>query len=124
MESGKIKQTAPTGETFVNPEGIVYLNSNVVHGVYSFDFDAEHLAYKFIENDVTTYSTLEFKGDKLILETRRGDNSELLDSIVIEKTQEHNDKTVSKFFKKLGYKVIELLGFAYTMVDNLVRKFS
>ncbi len=124
MESGKIKQEAPSGETFVNPEGIVYLNSNVIHGVYSFDFDADHLAYKFIENDVTTYSTLEFKDDKMILETRRGDNSELLDSIVIEKTLEHNDKTLPKFFKKLGYKMIELLGFIYTMVDNLVRKFS
>ena len=124
MESGKIKAEAPGGGEFVNPEGIVYLNSNCVCDVYDDDFDAEHLAYKLTENEVTTYTTLEFKGDKMILETRRGDNSELLDSITIEKTLEHNDNTAPKFFKKLLYKGIELLGFIYTMVDNLVRKLS
>lgn len=124
MHSGKIKAEAPSGGKFTNPEGIVYLNSNVVCDVYDDDFDAEHLAYKLVENEVTTYTTLEFKGDELILETRRGDNNELLDSIIIEKTVEHNDKTVGKFFRKMTYKIIEGLGFVYTMVDNLVRKFS
>ncbi len=124
MKSGKIKSEAPGGGTFVNPEGIVYLNSNCVRNVYDDNFDAEHLAYKLVEDEVTTYTTLEFKGDKLILETRRGDNSELLDSITIEKTVEFNDKTANKFFKKLLYKPIELLGFIYTMIDNLVRSFS
>ena len=124
MESGKIKTEAPSGGTFVNPEGIVYLNSNCVRNVYDDNFDAEHLAYKLVEDEVTTYTTLEFKGDKLILETRRGDNSELLDSIIIEKSVEHNDKSVQKIFKMLLYKPIELLGFVYTMVDNLVRILS
>ena len=124
MESGKIKTEAPSGGTFVNPEGIVYLNSNCVRNVYDDNFDAEHLAYKLVEDEVTTYTTLEFKGDKLILETRRGDNSELLDSIIIEKSVEYNDKSVQKIFKVLLYKPIELLGFVYTMVDNLVRILS
>ena len=124
MQSGKIKTEAPGGSKFVNPEGIVYLNSNVVCDVYDDDFDAEHLAYKLVEDEVTTYTTLEFKGNQLILETRRGDNSELLDSITIEKTEEFKDNGVGKFFRKLAYKPIELLGFVYTMVDNLVRKFS
>lgn len=124
MERGKIKTEAPSGGTFVNPEGIVYLNSNCVRNVYDDNFDAEHLAYKLVEDEITTYTTLEFKGDKLILETRRGDNSELLDSVTIEKTVEFNDKTVNKFFKKLLYKPIELLGFVYTMIDNLVRALS
>ncbi len=124
MYSGKIKTEAPSGGRFVNPEGIVYLNSNVVSDVYDDDFDAEHLAYKLVENEVTTYTTLEFKGDELILETRRGDNHEILDSITIVKTDEHNDESTDKFFRKLSYKIIEILGFVYTMVDNLVRKFS
>ncbi len=124
MKSGKIKSEAPSGGTFVNPEGIVYLNSNCVRNVYDDNFDAEHLAYKLVEDEVTTYTTLEFKGDKLILETRRGDNSELLDSNTIEKTVEFKDKTANKFFKMLLYKPIELLGFIYTMIDNLVRSFS
>ncbi len=125
MEKGKIKTQAPSGGTFTNPEGIVYLNSNAVYDFSSFEFDAEHLAYKFIENDTTTYSTIDFKGDKLILETRRGDNSELLDSIVIEKTvNEHNDNTFSKFIDRMLYKVVEFAGFVYTMIDNLVRRFK
>ena len=124
MHSGKIKTEAPSGGKFTDPEGIVYLNSNVVCDVYDDDFDADHLAYKLVENEVTTYTTLEFKGDELILETRRGDNNELLDSIIIEKNVEHNDNGVGKFFRKMTYKVIEALGFVYTMVDNLVRKFS
>ena len=124
MQNGKVKAEAPSGGEFVNPEGIVYLNSNVVCDVYDDDFDAEHLAYKLVEDEVTTYTTLEFKGNRLILETRRGDNNELLDTITIEKTEEFNDNTVGKFFRKLTYKVIEFAGFIYTMVDNIVRKFS
>ncbi len=124
MHSGKVKTEAPGGGKFVNPEGIVYLNSNVVRNVYDDDFDADHLAYKLVENEVTTYTTLEFKGNQMILETRRGDNSELLDSITIEKTESFNDNGTNRFFRKLPYKLIEAVGFIYTMVDNLVRKFS
>ena len=88
------------------------------------DYEADYLAYSFMENDVTTYTTLEFKDNQLIVETRRGDNSELLDSITIERTKEHNEKSAGNIFKRLGYKVIEVLGFFYTVIDNLVRKFS
>ena len=61
----------------------------------------------------------------MIVETRRGDTGELLDSITIERTtSEHNEKSFGNVMKRIGYKVIEALGFIYTMVDNLVRKFS
>lgn len=122
MHSGKIKTEAPGGGKFVNPEGIIYLNSNCVSDVYDDDFDAEHLAYKLTENEVTTYTTLEFKGNQLILETRRGDNGELLDSITIEKTEGFNDNGADRFFRRIPYLFIELVGFVYTMVDNVVRK--
>lgn len=123
MHSGKVKTEAPSGGEFVDPEGIVYLNSNVVCNVYDDDFDADHLAYKLVEDEVTTYTTLEFKGNQMILETRRGDNNELLDSITIEKTKEFNDNGTERFFRKLPYTLIQILGFVYTMVDNIVRKF-
>ncbi len=122
MHSGKIKTEAPGGGKFVNPEGIIYLNSNCVSDVYDDDFDAEHLAYKLTENEVTTYTTFEFKGNQLILETRRGDNGELLDSITIEKTEGFNDNGADRFFRRIPYLFIELVGFVYTMVDNVVRK--
>ena len=124
MENGKIVQTAEGGKTYTDPRGIIYLNSNSVCEKVIMDYEADHLAYSFIENDVTTYTTLEFKGNQLIVETRRGDNSKLLDSITIERTAEHNEKSIGNVAKRIGYKVIEVLGFVYTMVDNLVRKFS
>ncbi len=124
MENRKVVGKAESGKTYTNPEGIVYINSNSVCGTVIMDYEADYLAYSFLENDVTTYSTLEFKDNKMILETRRGDNSELLDSITIERTEEHNDKSFSNSLKRLGYKIIEVLGFIYTTVDNLVRKFS
>ena len=125
MENRKVVGTAESGKTYTNPEGIVYLNSNSVCGKVIMDYEADYLAYSFMENDVTTYSTLDFKGDTLTIETRRGDNGELLDSLTIERTTaEHNEKSFGNVMKRIGYKVIETLGFVYTMADNLVRKFS
>ena len=122
MESRKVIAKAESGKTYKNPEGIIYLNSNSVCEKVIMDYQAEHLAYSFIENDVTTYSTLEFKDNSLILKTFRGDNSLLLDSITIEKDIVQEDKTFEKHVKRLAYKVVEFAGFVYTMIDNLVRK--
>ncbi len=125
MENTKVVGTAESGKTYTDPEGIVYLNSNsVCERPHNESYEAEHLAYSFLDNSTTTYSTLEFKGDKLILETRRGDNGELLDSLTIERTKEHNENSFGNVAKRVGYTVIEILGLIYTLIDNLVRSFS
>lgn len=124
MENNKIVGTAESGQTYTDPEGIVYLNSNAVCGTDYMDFEAEHLAYAFMENDCTTYTTLEFVGDKMIVETRRGDNNELLDSITIVRTQEHNENSFGNNVKRIFYKVIELLGLIYVKVDELIKMFG
>lgn len=125
MKNRKIVATAESGKTYTNPEGIVYINSNsVCERPHNESYEAEHLAYSFLENDVTTYTTLDFSGDTLTVETRRGDNSELLDSIAIKRTEEYKENSFSNRLLRLGYKAVEVLGFVYTMVDNMVRKFN
>ena len=122
MNNNKVKQEAPSGETFVNPEGVLYLNSNSNCGRPTNEsYEAEHLAYSFLENDVTTYTTLEFNGDTMVLETRRGDNSELLDTVTIKRTEEYNEKSFGNILKRLLYKIVEALGWIYTKIDYLVR---
>jgi hypothetical protein len=122
MQNGKVAEKAESGKTFKNPKGVVYLNSNSVCEPVIMDYEADHLAYSFMENDVTTYSTLEFKDNLLELKTFRGDNSQLLDSITIEKTEEFNDSSFIKIISRGIYKVIEFAGFVYTMIDNLAKK--
>ena len=126
MKNRKVVAAAESGKTYTDPEGIVYLNANsVCERPTNESYEAEHLAYSFLANDATTYTTLDFSGDTLTVETRRGDNSELLDSIIIKRTTaEHNENSFSNRLLRLGYKAIEALGFVYTMVDNMVRKFN
>lgn len=124
MEDKKIVAKAESGKTYKNPEGIIYINSNSVCETSILDYEADYLAYSFMENDVTTYSILEFNGNTMSLKTFRGDNSALLDSITIEKTTEHDDDTFEKKIDRLVYKIVELLGFIYTMIDNLIRKIA
>ncbi len=125
MELGKIAQKAESGKTYTDPEGIVYLNSNSVCEKVIMDYEAEHLAYSFLENDVTTYTTLEFTGNKMIVETRRGDNSELLDSITIERTtSERKDNNIGNIIKRMLYKVVEFVGLIYVKIDDLIKSFG
>ncbi len=125
MKLGKVVQKAESGKTYTDPEGIIYLNSNSVCEKVIMDYEAEHLAYSFMENDVTTYTTLDFKGNKMIVETRRGDNSELLDSITIKRTtSERNDNSVGNRFYRLAYKVVEFVGFLYVKIDQLIKTFG
>ena len=124
METTKIVGKAESGKTYTDPEGIIYLNSNSVCDPVIMDYEADYLAYSFIENDTPTYSTLEFDGNTMKLETRRGDDNTLLDSITIERTQEHDESSAVNVLKRIGYKVIEVLGFIYTKIDTLVRKLS
>lgn len=122
MQNTKVVGKAESGKTYTDPEGIVYLNSNCVCDTGYLDFSADHLAYSFMENDVTTYSTLEFKGNTMILETRRGDNNELLDSLTIVRTQEHNENSFSNRIVRILYKFVEFVGFIYTKIDYIVKK--
>lgn len=125
MKLGKVVGNAESGKTYTDPEGIIYLNSNSVCGKVIMDYEAEHLAYSFMENDVTTYTTLEFEGNKLIVETRRGDNSELLDSITIERTtSERNDKSFGSVLHRILYKVVEFAGLVYVKIDELIKSFG
>ena len=120
MKLGKVVQKAESGKTYTDPEGIIYLNSNSVCEPVIMDYEADHLAYSFMENDVTTYTTLEFEGNKMIVETRRGDNSELLDSITIERTtSERKDKDFGSIMQRLLYKIIEFAGLVYVKIEEL-----
>ena len=56
------------------------------------------------------------------IETRRGDNSELLDSLTIEKTETQKDDMILKRFQRFLYKVVELLGLVYMRVDAIIVK--
>lgn len=124
MEQNKIACTAESGKTYTDPEGIIYLNSNSVYNPLVYDVTAEHLAFNYQEEGVTTYTTLEFKGDTMTVETRRGDNSELLDSISIKRTKEYNENSFKNILRRILYKPIEFIGFVYTEIDTLVRMFS
>lgn len=120
MKLGKVVQKAESGKTYTDPEGIIYLNSNSVCEPVIMDYEADHLAYSFMENDVTTYTTLEFEGNKMIVETRRGDNSELLDSIAIERTtSERKDKNFGSIIQRLLYKIVEFAGLVYVKIEEL-----
>ncbi len=125
MQLGKVIQKAESGKTYTDPEGIIYLNSNSVCEKVYMDYEAEHLAYSFLDNDVTTYTTLEFEGNKMIVETRRGDNSELLDSITIERTtSERKDKNIGSIIQRILYKVVEFVGLVYVKIDELIKTFG
>ena len=111
---------AVSGNTYTNPNGVIYLNSNAVCDHTSFDSQPYYLAYSFSENDVTTYTTFDFSADTLKIKTMRGDNSEVLDSLTIEKTKQHNDSTVLKSIQRFLYKFVELLGLVYMRIDAVV----
>jgi hypothetical protein len=56
----------------------------------------------------------------MIVETRRGDNSELLDSITIERTtSERKDKSIGSIIQRLLYKIVEFAGFVYVKIEEL-----
>ncbi len=122
MTESMVVGKAESGKTYKNPNGIIYLNTNAICDQGSFSGSLPYIAYEFSENDVTTYTTLEFEGDTMKIETRRGDNSDLLDSITIEKTEEQNDDMFLKKFQRFLYKVVEFLGLVYMKIDAIVVK--
>ncbi len=120
MTIGKAK----SGKTYTNPKGTVYLNTNAICDQGSFEeyekLNLNYVAYSFGKNDVTTYTVLSFEGDTMNIETRRGDNSKLLDSLTIKKTDtNHKDNSLLKKFHRLLYKVVEVLGYIYLEGDKI-----
>ena len=122
MKKRKIVGRAENGKTYKDPEGIVYINANSVCGKVVMDYEADYLAYAFMENDVTTYTTLEYKDNQLILETRRGDSGALLDSITLERTRVHNENSTANKLRRITYKPIEFAGWAYNKIVKLLTK--
>ncbi len=121
MTESAIVGKAESGKAYVNPNGIIYLNSNAVCDQGQIDLPLPHVAYEFTENDVTTYTTIEFYKDTMKIKTFRGDNSELLDEVSIIKTDDdHDDNNILKLFQRLLYKVVEFLGMVYQKIDAIV----
>ena len=111
---------AESGQTYTDPRGTVYLNTNAICDQGSFSGSASYMAYSFYDNDVTTYTTLDFSGDTLKIETRRGDNSELLDSLTLKKTKDFKDDGIMQKLHRFVYKFVEFLGIVYQKIDNVV----
>lgn len=124
VSDGLVVGKAESGQTYTDPNGIVYVNVNACCDQGSLGEELGYLwpytAYSFIEGDVTTYSTVEFTDSTLVLKTFRGDNSELLDSLTIEKTKDFNDGKLRVGIRSFFYKIIELLGLAYMRIDAIV----
>ncbi len=124
VSDGLVVGMAESGETYKDPNGIVYVNVNACCDQGSLGKELSYLwpytAYSFVDADVTTYSTVEFTDSTLTLKTFRGDNSELLDSLTIEKTKDFNDGKLRVGIRTLFYKLVELLGLAYMRIDAII----
>ncbi len=129
MYESSVVGLAKSGETYVDPCGTVYLNTNAIcdqptleeyDAIKLSEFSNHYTAFFYSENEVTTYTTLDFSGDTLKLETKRGDNAELLDSLTIVKTKGHNDNAFFRVIGRILYKFVELLGLIYVEGDKIV----
>lgn len=120
IRDGVVVGSAKSGGTYKNPVGTMYLNSNAVCDGYPDDYPTPWLAYHFVENDVTTYTTLDFSADEMAVKTFRGDNSELLDSITIIKTEGDGAGGIFTAVRRIMYKIVELAGLLYKKIDDIV----
>lgn len=124
ISDGAVVGFAESGKTYKDPNGIVYVNVNACCDQGSLGEELSYLwpytAYAFVDADVTTYTTVDFTDTTMSLKTFRGDNSELLDSITIEKEDDFNDGKIRVFFRSLGYKIMEVLGWLYLKIDAVV----
>ncbi len=119
IKDGMFAGMAKSGETYTDPEGIIYLNSNACCDRGSAGGYFPLLtAYSFEEADTVTYTTVEFSGDTMTVKTFRGDNSELLDSVAIKKTKAP-EKDAFFSIRSILYKIIEFLGFVYMKIDGM-----
>ena len=123
ISDGAVVGMAESGKTYKDPNGIIYLNTNACCDQGSIEnmmYLWPYTAYAFEDADVTTYSTVEFTDTTMAVNTYRGDNSELLDSITIEKTKGFENRPVTFFVRNVLYKAVELLGLVYMKIDNVV----
>ncbi len=124
ISDGIVVGKAENGGTYKDPNGIVYVNVNACCDQGSLGEELSYLwpytAYAFVDADVTTYTTVDFTDTTLSLKTFRGDNSELLDSITIEKTKDFSDSKLSVAIRSFFYKLVELLGLAYMRIDAII----
>ena len=120
ISDGAVVGEAKSGETYTDPCGIVYVNVNACCDQGNAGYLFPYTAYAFENADTTTYTTVEFTETTMSLKTFRGDNSELLDSITIEKTKDFSDGKLSVFIRTLFYKAVELLGLVYMKIDAVV----
>ena len=122
ISDGIVVGEAESGGTYTDPNGIIYLNTNACCDQGSMENMDEwpHTAYAFENADVTTYSTVEFTSSSMTVKTFRGDNSELLDSITIEKTKGFAERPVSTFIRTFFYKIVEIFGLLYMRIDAVV----
>lgn len=119
ISDGLVVGEAESGGTYQDPCGIVYVNVNACCDQGDAGYLFPYTAYAFENADVTTYTTVGFTESTMVLQTFRGDNSELLDSITIEKTKDFSDSEISVFFRSLIYKLVELLGLLYLEIDKI-----
>ncbi len=119
IKNGAVVGMAKSGETYTDPNGIIYLNTNACCDQGSLPGLFPYTAYSFENADVTTYSTVEFTSTTMAVKTFRGDNSELLDSITIEKTKGFNDGKIMLSIRTALYKIIEVLGIVYLKIDAI-----
>ncbi len=123
ISDGVVTGMAKSGETYTDPNGIIYLNTNACCDQGSLGEKLSYLwpytAYSFVDADVTTYTTVEFTQDTMAVKTFRGDNSELLDSITIKKTEGFENRPVSFFLRNVLYKIVELFGIIYLQIDKI-----
>ena len=124
VKDGAVVGMAESGKTYTDPEGRVYVNVNACCDQGSLGEELSYLwpytAYSFVEADTPTYTTVEFTDTTLTLKTFRGDNSELLDSLTLEKTKDFNDGKLRVGIRSFFYKIVELLGLAYMRIDAIV----
>ncbi len=119
ISDGLVVGSAQSGGTYKDPCGIVYVNVNACCDQGNAGYLFPYTAYAFENADVTTYSTVEFTDSSLTLKTFRSDNSELLDSLIIEKSKDFSDTKLSVFLRSLIYKLVELLGLLYLEIDKV-----
>ncbi len=121
IKDGVVVGKAESGETYTDPEGIIYLNTNACCDQRPTEFTPSYTtAYAFEDGDTVTYTTVEFSGNTMAVKTFRGDNSELLDSITIEKTEDPS-KPLTFPLRSVLYKIIEIVSFVYTKIDAMTK---
>ncbi len=120
ISDGIVVGEAKSGGIYKDPCGIVYVNVNACCDQGNAGYLFPYTAYAFENADTTTYTTVEFTENTMSLQTFRGDNSELLDSITIEKTKDFSDSKISVFFRTALYKLVEILGLLYMRIDAIV----